>query len=99
MSQMGLAGAPVVADSVAMEVRGLGYGGTSTKVWGYSSVEYDRHGIEAEASNGYKAKGPNASEGKSLSFAGKVSVYGGENGLHFKAKLGVAGGFAAASAH
>ncbi len=107
MRQMGLYGANVVSDSVAMEVRGFGFfgngndnGKSHASVWGKSSVEFEKHGIEAEAENAYSASGPNGAAGKSFSFAGIVKVETGHDGkLHIKAKLGVAGGFAAASAH
>ena len=95
MRQMGLYGATVVSDSVAMEVRGMGY----VAVWGKSEVEYSRGGIDAEAENGYFAKGSHKASGKSFSFAGKVEIETGHNGLEIDAKIGVAGGFASAHAH
>lgn len=95
MRQMGLGGATVVSDSVAMEVRGMGY----VAVWGKSEVEYSRGGIDAEASNGYVAKGHKSASGKSFSFAGKVEIETNHHGgLDIDAKIGVAGGFASARA-
>jgi hypothetical protein len=96
MRQMGLYGATVVSDSVAMEVRGMGF----AAVWGKSSVEYSRHGIDADAENAYVAAGRHRASGKSFSFAGKVEIETGRfGGLDIDATIGVAGGFASAHAH
>jgi hypothetical protein len=95
MRQMGLYGATVVSDSAAMEVRGMGY----AAVWGKSSVEYNRHGIDADAENSYVAGGRHRASGKSFSFAGKVEIETGRYGLDIDATIGVAGGFASAHAH
>jgi hypothetical protein len=96
MRQMGLYGAPVVSDSEAMAVRGLGF----AAVWGKSSVEYSRHGIDADAENAYVAAGHHSARGHSFSFAGKVEIETGHfGGLDIDATIGVAGGFASAHAH
>ena len=115
MRQMGLYGVPVVSDAVAMEVRGFGYrggrGGSSAEVWGRSSasVEYERRGVEAEASasNGYSAEGDHFAAGVTVSAAAiLVPSHGGgysnsssNGGTHLKpVVVAVAGGFSAAYA-
>lgn len=95
MRQMGLEGAPVVSDSAAMEVRGMGY----AAVWGSSSVKYFKHGVYASAHNGYKAGGQHAAIGGSLSVAGNIFGGASGSGWFVGGNVGVAGGFAAASAH
>jgi hypothetical protein len=96
LSQMGLSGATVVSDSVAMEVRGFGYRGKSkTKIYGKSEVEYEGSKGEAEASNGYYYSGKGSASGKNLSIAGEaeleVEINGGLS-VDLDAKFMFAGG-------
>lgn len=80
MSQMGLSGAKVVSDSVAMEVRGMGYrsrrhrSSNRATIWGNSEVEVEVEigpvEIEAEAENGYYATSNEDVSGENFSFVG-----------------------------
>jgi hypothetical protein len=74
MQQMGLSGATVVSDSVAMDVRGMG---TSVKAWGSSSVHVllpagiaSGLGVELISTNGHEVAGKTSAFGYNLSFVG-----------------------------
>jgi hypothetical protein len=80
MQQMGLSSATVVSDSVAMNVRGLGYSGkskSSVVAWGSSKVQVVTIGCGtvtcSESEHGYVAEGSTIAAGADISFVGNVS--------------------------
>jgi hypothetical protein len=77
MSQMGLSGAQVVSDSVAMEVRGFGYRGGRNRVtiWGESTVEvkvriWPYAEVKVESEHGYHSTTGGSQSGQSYAAVG-----------------------------
>jgi hypothetical protein len=82
MSQMGLSGATVVSDSLAMDVRGFGYrGGSRSTIWGRSSIEVEIEAgpveIEVKSANGYRSTQRGTQIGANVSVVGAAIIGGG----------------------
>jgi hypothetical protein len=104
LSQMGLSGATVVSDSVAMEVRGFGYRGrsrSSSTIWGKSKVEAEIDlgivELELKAENGYHSTQGGSQKGENFSFVG-IGIGSVENeNAHNEVELGAIVAFAGGS--
>jgi hypothetical protein len=77
LAAMGLAGLNVISDHEGLDIRGMGYSGTSA--YGASFAVVSIKGATAGSTNGYKASGKKVAGGSNLSFA-KVEVSKGKGG-------------------
>lgn len=68
LAAMGLAGLNVMTDNDGLNIRGMGYFGSSA--FGQSFAVVSIKGATAGSTNGYKASGKKVAAGSNLSFAG-----------------------------
>jgi hypothetical protein len=78
LAAMGLAGLNVISDNEGLNIRGMGYNGTSA--FGQSFAVVSIKGATAGSTNGYKASGKKVAGGANLSFAAAESKSGGGHG-------------------